>query len=48
MVYVAARISYRDKFNPESEFFKEQTFLLLKERGKWRIDLIKLVRAPFA
>ena len=48
MVYVAARIRYRDKFNPESEFFKEQTFLLLKERGQWRIDLIKLVRAPFA
>ena len=48
MVYVAARIRYRDKFNPESEFLKEQTFLLLKERGEWRIDLIKLVRAPFA
>ena len=48
MVYVAARIRYRDKFNPEMEFLKEQTFLLLKERGKWRIDLIKLVRAPFA
>ena len=48
MVYVSARVQYRHKFNASSVFFKEHTFLLLEEAGTWRIDLIRLVRAPFA
>lgn len=48
MVYLSARVQYRDKFNPTSVFFKDHTFLLLQEEGTWRIDLIRLIRAPFA
>jgi hypothetical protein len=48
MVYLSARVRYRHKFNPTSVFFKDHTFLLLREKGTWRIDLIRLIRAPFA
>lgn len=48
IVYVSARVEYRHKFNPEKTFFKDHTFLLLEEAGTWRIDLVQLVRAPFA
>lgn len=48
MVYVSARVQYRHKFNPDRTFFKDHTFLLLEEKGSWRVDLIQLVRAPFA
>ncbi len=48
MVYLSARVQFGHKFNPESVFTKEQTFLLLQEAGGWRIDLIRLIRAPFA
>ncbi len=48
MVYLSARITFGDKFNPQSVFSKDHTFLLLEEAGIWRIDLIRLIRAPFA
>lgn len=48
MVYISARVQYRHKFNPDKTFFKDHTFLLLEEDGTWRIDLVQLVRAPFA
>ena len=48
MIYVKARIDYRHKFNPEITFPKNHTFLLLEEEGAWRIDLIQLIRAPYA
>ena len=48
MVYVSARVEFRHKFNPDKTFFKDHTFLLLEENGTWRIDLVQLVRAPFA
>ena len=48
MVYVSARVQYRHKFNPDRNFFKDHIFLLLEEKGSWRVDLIQLVRAPFA
>ncbi len=48
MVYITARVRYRHKFKPEAGFFKNQTFLLLQEEGRWRIDLIQIIRAPFA
>lgn len=48
MVYISARVQYRHKFNPDETFFKDHTFLLLEENGTWRIDLVQLVRAPFA
>ena len=48
MIYVSARVKYRHKFNPDNTFFKDHTFLLLEEKGTWRIDLVQLVRAPYA
>ena len=48
MIYVSARVKYRHKFNPDKIFFKDHTFLLLEEKGTWRIDLVQLVRAPYA
>lgn len=48
MIYVKARINYRHKFNPGQGFYKDHTFLMLLENGTWRVDLVQLVRAPFA
>lgn len=47
-VYVSARVYYKHKFNPSLSFTREQTVLLLREGGRWRIDLVQLVRAPYA
>ncbi len=48
MIYLTARLHYRHKFNPKLEFSKDHTFLLLEEAGTWRVDLIRLIRSPFA
>ena len=48
MIYISARVQYRHKFNPDKTFFKDHIFLLLEENGTWRVDLVQLVRAPFA
>lgn len=48
VVYVSARVRYRHKFNPTGVFTKDHTFMLLEEAGIWHIDLIRLIRAPFA
>lgn len=48
MVYINARVEYRHKFNPDRKFLKDHTFLLFEENGTWRIDLVQLVRAPYA
>ncbi len=46
-VYVTARVYYKHKFNPALSFTKDQTVLLLREGGRWRIDLVQLIRAPY-
>ena len=48
VVYITARIPYKDKFNPDKRFTAEQTLLLLQEDGQWKVDLIALIRAPFS
>lgn len=48
VVYVTARVPYRHKFNPDNRFVKEQTLLLLREGGQWKVDLVSLIRAPFS
>lgn len=48
MVYVTARLRFRNKFNPERTYEKDARLLLLKENGQWRVDLVQLIRAPFA
>lgn len=48
VVYVSARLKFRNKFNPDLIYEKLQRMLLLKEEGQWRVDLVQLVRAPFS
>jgi len=48
LVYVRARIKYRNKFKPEENFTKDRTVLLLRENDVWRVDLVELVRSPFS
>jgi len=47
MVYMQARIPYKNKFNAGDPFAKDQTVQLLLEDGQWRIDLIQLIRSPY-
>ncbi len=47
MVYVQARIPYRNKFNVGDPFAKDQTVQLIQEAGQWHIDLIQLIRSPY-
>lgn len=48
MVYINTRIVYRNKFNPAERFSKDQVVLLLQEDGEWRLDLVALIRSPYA
>ena len=48
MVYVTARVPYRHKFDQTRAFSKDQTIVLVQEQGKWRVDLIELIRSPFS
>lgn len=48
MVYVQARIPFRNKFNVGDPFAKDETIQLLLEDGQWRIDLVQLVRSPYS
>ena len=47
MLYVTAAIVFRHKSNLDLQFTKQQSFLLLKENGKWRFDLLQMIRSPF-
>jgi hypothetical protein len=44
---VNATIVFRHKSNFDLQFTKQQSFLLLKEGGKWRFDLLQMIRSPF-
>ena len=47
LLYVNATIVFRHKSNFDLQFTKQQSFLLLKESGKWRFDLLQMIRSPF-
>lgn len=47
LIYVDATIQFHHKTNAALEFQKRQPFLLLWESGKWRFDLLQMLRAPF-
>jgi hypothetical protein len=47
IVYIQARIPYKNKFNAGDPFAKDQTLQLVQEDGQWRIDLIQLIRSPY-
>ncbi|MBG56254.1 MAG: hypothetical protein CL935_03895 [Deltaproteobacteria bacterium] len=47
LLYVDAEILFRHKSFIDLQFSKKQSFLLLKEKGKWRFDLLQMIRSPF-
>ena len=47
LLYVDAAILFRHKSFIDVQFSKQQSFLLLKEEGKWRFDLLQMIRSPF-
>ena len=46
-LYVDVAILFRHKSFIDLQFSKQQSFLLLKEEGKWRFDLLQMIRSPF-
>jgi len=47
LVYVTAEIVFQHKNFFDLKFPKQQSFLLIKEKGKWSFDLIQMIRSPF-
>ena len=47
MLYVDVTILFRHKSFMDLQFSKQQSFLLIKEEGKWRFDLLQMIRSPF-
>ena len=47
LVYVTAEIIFQHKNYSDLKFPKQQSFLLIKEKGKWSFDLIQMIRSPF-
>jgi len=47
LLYVDVAILFSHKSFMDLQFSKQQSFLLLKEEGKWRFDLIQMIRSPF-
>jgi hypothetical protein len=47
LVYIQARIPYRNKFNAGEPFAKDQTVQLMQEVGQWHVDLVQLIRSPY-
>ena len=47
LLYVDTAILFRHKSFMDLQFSKQQSFLLLKEDGKWRFDLLQMIRSPF-
>tara|TARA_B100000945_G_C20201610_1_gene511731 strand:- start:73 stop:558 length:486 start_codon:yes stop_codon:yes gene_type:complete len=47
LLYVDAAILFRHKSFMDLQLSKKQSFLLIKEQGKWRFDLLQMIRSPF-
>ena len=47
LLYVDVAILFRHKSFMDLQFSKQQSFLLLKEEGKWQFDLLQMIRSPF-
>ena len=47
LLYVDATILFRHKSFMDLQLSKKQSFLLIKEQGKWRFDLLQMIRSPF-
>jgi len=47
LLYVKASIIFQHKNYFDLQFTKQHYFLIMKEKGKWRFDLIQMIRSPF-
>ena len=47
LLYVDVAILFRHKSFMDLQFSKQQSFLLINEEGKWRFDLLQMIRSPF-
>ncbi len=47
LLYMNAHIVFRHKSFYDLQFTKQKSFLLQKEAGNWRFDLIQMIRSPF-
>jgi len=47
LIYINAEIVFQHKNYTDLNFNKKQSFLLIKEKGKWCFDLIQMIRSPF-
>lgn len=47
LLYVNAAIVFQHKNYLDLQFTRQQSFLLIKENGNWRFDLIQMIRSPF-
>ena len=47
LLYVITDIVFQHKNYFDLKFTKQQSFLLIKEKGKWSFDLIQMIRSPF-
>lgn len=48
MIYVYSRLLFQNKFIPDQRFSKDYSALMIKENGRWRVDLVQLVRSPYS
>jgi len=46
-LYVKASIVFQHKNYSDLQFKKQHFFLIMKEKGEWRFDLIQMIRSPF-
>ena len=47
MMYMNSEIIFKHKSIYNLQFTKKKSFLFLKEKDSWTIDLIQMIRSPF-
>ena len=47
LLYMNAHIVFRHKSFYDLQFTKQKAFLLQKEEGSWKFDLIQMIRSPY-
>ena len=47
LLYMNANIVFRHKSFYDLQFTKPKAFLLQKEEGAWKFDLIQMIRSPY-
>lgn len=47
LLYVDANIVFRHKSYYDLQFTKQQSFLVIREDGQWRFDLLQMIHSPY-